>query len=89
MKREEDYIIVFDSANHSIVLYKTLKEKGYNVKIISTPCTISAGCARAVRVKKENIDEAKKTIIEKDIKVRSIYQKKYIGNSLYYIKSKN
>ena len=43
------YIIIFSSTSQSMLLYNIIKSAGYNIEIAATPCTLSAGCARALR----------------------------------------
>lgn len=81
-------IIVFSSSSFSMRLYKILKEARYKVDLISTPCTLSAGCSRAVKVNKDDLDEIKELIKEKKIKIKAIYEKILNGRRFYYKKMK-
>ena len=78
---EEFYIIVLNSSSDSIHLFKLLKDKRLNVVIMSTPCTISAGCSRAIMVKEKEIEEAKQEIKKSMIIIKGIYKKVYRGKS--------
>src|SRR3712207_9037162 len=49
------YLIVFFSSNHSMALYKILKDDRYDVLMQPTPCTISAGCANAIRSEERRV----------------------------------
>lgn len=82
----ETYIIVFSSSNYSMKLYKLLKEKKYKVEMISTPCTLSAGCSRALRVRKKDIVAIKEVIKREKIVIRAIYEKIINGRKIYYKK---
>ncbi|WP_353096741.1 DUF3343 domain-containing protein [Tissierella praeacuta] len=44
------YIAVFETKNKAIFLYSVLETMGYkNFQIVSTPCTIKAGCNYAIK----------------------------------------
>jgi hypothetical protein len=83
---EEFYIIVLNSSSVSIHLYKLLKDKKLNVFIMSTPCTISAGCSRSIKVTETDLEAAKQEIIANKIIIKGIYKKAYRGNGFYYLK---
>ena len=82
----EFYIIVLNSSSVGIHLYKILKDLSLDVDIISTPCTISAGCSRAIKVKEKDIEAAKNVINSSKIIIKGIYKKVYKGSSFYYLK---
>jgi len=83
---EEFCIIVLNSSNASMHLYKLLKDRRLDVSIISTPCTISAGCSRAIKIKEKDIDIAIQEIKKNRTLIKGIYKKSYSGNRFYYIK---
>lgn len=80
------YYLVVKYASHSINLFRILKDKGYKVKIVSTPCSISYGCSRSVVVSINDIEEIKKIIKNNNILISNIYVKNYNGSSFRYIK---
>ena len=44
------YLAVFDSKNHAIYLNQALKRKKIDgFELISTPCTIKAGCSYSIK----------------------------------------
>ncbi len=45
---EEKYLMVFQSGNHAMLLYKELLGEGCRVNIISTPCRLSRGCSQSI-----------------------------------------
>ena len=83
---EEFYIVVLNSSSTSIHLFKLLKDKRLNVDIMSTPCTISAGCSRAIKVKEKDIEAVKDEIKLNKISIKGIYKKVYRGRGFHYIK---
>ncbi|MCJ7689022.1 MAG: DUF3343 domain-containing protein [Clostridiaceae bacterium] len=82
----EFYIIVLNSSSVSIHLFKLLKDKKLDVVIMSTPCTISAGCSRSIKVKENDIELAKQEILINKIIIKGIYKKVYRGRVFYYLK---
>ena len=83
---EEYYIIVLNSSSVSIHLFKLLKDKKLDVIIMSTPCTISAGCTRAIKVYEKDIENAKQEIKTNKIVIKGIYKKIYKGSRFGYLK---
>ena len=71
------YIIVFGSTNHSMLAYNILRNAQYSIEIISTPCTLSAGCSRALRYEgvASDVVKIKNLISENKIFIRGIYKK--------------
>ncbi|MGH4120195.1 putative Se/S carrier-like protein [Clostridium sp.] len=83
---EEFYIIVLNSSSISVHLFKLLKDKKLDVAIMSTPCTISAGCSRSIKVKENDIEIVKQDIINNKINIKGIYKKIYRGRVFFYLK---
>ena len=83
---ESIFIVVFSSTNYGLRLYKILKDKHYDVYMISTPCTISDGCSRAIQVFKDDIEEVVDEIDKGEIIISGIY-KRIIRNGRYAYKS--
>ena len=71
------YIIVFSSTNHCMLSYNILKNAEYSVEITSTPCTLSAGCARALKYEgiPSDVSKIKNLIAENKISIKGIYKK--------------
>lgn len=74
------YLIVFFSSNHSMALYKILKDDRYDVLMQPTPCTISAGCANAISFRKEDLEPVLNEIDKSNIPIQSIYVKLFDAN---------
>ena len=55
---------------------------------MSTPCTISAGCSRAIKVREKDIEAAKQEIEINKILIKGIYKKVYRGRVFHYLKIK-
>ncbi|MGH4138617.1 putative Se/S carrier-like protein [Clostridium sp.] len=80
------YIIVLNSSSVSVHLFKLLKDKKLNVVIMSTPCTISAGCSRSIKIKECDLEAAIEEIDNHKIIIKGIYKKVYKENRFYYLK---
>ncbi|GFZ31019.1 hypothetical protein CSC2_15450 [Clostridium zeae] len=68
-------IIAFSSTSQSVNLYKILKNKKYNVVMIQTPCTISAGCARSIELKEKDLDAVVNEIKQNNLEIKGIYRR--------------
>jgi len=60
-----------------MLLYNILKIAEYSVEITSTPCTLSAGCARALKYEgmPSDVVKIKKLVVENKISIKGIYKK--------------
>lgn len=68
-------IIAFSSTSQSVNLYKILKNKKYNVVMIQTPCTISAGCARSIEIKEQDLEVIVNEIKQNNLEIKGIYRR--------------
>ncbi|MBK1812972.1 DUF3343 domain-containing protein [Clostridium sp. YIM B02505] len=68
-------IIAFSSTSQSVNLYKILKNKKYNVVMIQTPCTISAGCARSIEIKEQDLNAIVNEIKQNKVDIQGIYRR--------------
>lgn len=75
------YIVTFDSANNSMLLYRLLKNKQLKVYMIQTPCCLSAGCARSIEVDESELDKVIEVIKNNKVPVRAIH-KKYVNTTI-------
>ncbi|NLK44059.1 MAG: DUF3343 domain-containing protein [Tissierellia bacterium] len=82
------YISVFETKNKAIFLFSTLESKGYRgIQLVSTPCSIKAGCNYAIKfVNKKYIDIIKKEGEELGIYNIDIYFARRINGRLTYKK---
>ena len=69
------YIITFSSPNQSNKLYYLLKKHQLDITMIQLPCHLSAGCARAIVIKEDDLYKAIDLIKNDDFDGVSIYQK--------------
>ncbi|WP_195990081.1 DUF3343 domain-containing protein [Clostridium sp. D53t1_180928_C8] len=81
MSEKPIYIITFDSANNSMLLYRLLKGNQLNIYMIQTPCCLSAGCARSIEVDEAEIDKVIELVKNNNIPIRAIH-KKYVNPTI-------
>jgi len=86
MNMEEFCLIVLNCSSDSIHLFKLLKDERIDVDIMSTPCTISAGCSRSIRIQEKEMETAKQVIKTSKIIIKGIFKKVYRGSGFYYLK---
>ncbi|MCY6356389.1 DUF3343 domain-containing protein [Clostridium sp. ZS2-4] len=78
--------MVFKSTSQSMLLLKILRSKGYDVKVISAPCSISSGCARAIKFKESDLESIKKEILDNNVSIYGMYKKTFSGYRVVYTK---
>lgn len=79
---KQSYIIIFNSPSESIMLLKILRKKGFDIKVVSAPCSLTSGCSRAINFNINDLDAIKKEIEDNAIKISSIYKKTFNGVSI-------
>lgn len=85
MAYEYKYIVVLLSNNHSTLLYKNLKTRGYKVELISAPSSISRGCKRAVKFYPRDIDIVKEEIDKNKFKIKGIYKRRKENGKIIFV----
>lgn len=75
------YIITFNSANSSMVLYRLLRDAKLQVYMIQTPCCLSAGCARSIEVNEDDIEKVINIIKRDNVDIGAIH-KKYVNEDI-------
>lgn len=82
------YISVFQTKNHAVYLFSRLQSKGLaGIQLVSTPCSIKAGCNYAIKFRSKNyIDVIKKESQELGINKLDIYFAKRVNGRLTYNK---
>lgn len=74
MKKEEMYVIVFESTHYAIAGESLLKNKGYKFNVIPTPREITHSCGLSIKFNSEdlkNIEEDMKCV---NILIKGIYK---------------
>jgi mevalonate pyrophosphate decarboxylase len=79
------YIVVFYSNSECLQLFKILKNKEFDINMIATPCTITAGCSRAIEFTENDLDKVIEEIKTNSIKIRNVYKRVINGKSLRYV----
>lgn len=84
--RDEECLIVFNSVHYSTFMYKLLKDNKMNPKIVLTPCTLKAGCSRAIKAKTKDIDKIKSMIRKNKVSIRAIYRRIINKKGLHFLR---
>lgn len=66
-------LFTFHSTHHALLMEKTLKDLGYQVKIIPVPRHLSASCGLAVRVSEDDFDAVNKVTEAHEIDVAGVH----------------
>jgi hypothetical protein len=69
-------VITFDSIHRVMRAEKILLENGVAMKLIPTPRHISSDCGMVVEVDGMYVSQAKRILIEHDLRVEGIYEYK-------------
>lgn len=80
MKKQEMYVIVFESTHHAIAAEKILKEKKYEIDTIPTPREITASCGLSIMFNEKQLGYIKKDIEENHLQIKGIYEIKKLNN---------
>lgn len=82
----EHYLCVFQSRNHAILIFSLFEEEGKDYfQIVSTPCTLQAGCGYSIRFfHKSYIELLLKRINENNIPKPKIYYGERIQGNIKY-----
>lgn len=72
--KDDNYMLVFTSHNQAAFLYEKLCNRGFDIKIVSTPCKISSGCSQSIKLKGDVIKEALKESSQNGINIRAVYK---------------
>lgn len=68
------YLLVFISNNYAVMVFNKLVKKGLSVELISTPCTISAGCSQSIRFEEKYLEKMKEELKLNRICIKGIYK---------------
>lgn len=80
------YVIALKIDRNCITLNNILRDKGYEVRIVSTPCSLSLGCSKSIRIRTDDIEEVKEEIVKNNIAIRGIYLMNFKERGWNYIR---
>lgn len=83
---QSQYLLVFASHNQAVFLFNKLLRKGYKVELVSTPCTLSAGCTQSIKFKEKDMQVIETEIKVGAMRVKGIYKVTKNGPKYTYIK---
>lgn len=67
-------LLVFASHNQAVFLFNKLIKKGYKVELVSTPCSLSAGCTQSIRFMEKDIQAIRTEAQISNMLVKGIYK---------------
>lgn len=74
MASKNMYIVLFVSYNQCMLLYRKLKEKKYDIELISTPCTLSAGCSQSIKFEEGYLQDIKTEVKKSSVDIKAVYK---------------
>lgn len=66
-------VISFDTTNFAMMAEKCFSEEHFEKMVIPTPRTISNSCGISLLINDDDVEKAKKLIIEKELKIKGIF----------------
>lgn len=85
MKIYTNLLMVFSSNNYASLLYSELLKKNYKVEIISTPCSLSAGCSESLKFPEKDLTAVLNIAKELKVPYKKIYLMKVVNREYKYI----
>lgn len=83
--QNDEYFVVFYSHNHTTFLYNKIKEKGFEIELMSTPCSVSAGCSQCIKFMGKDLKLIKEVIKNNDINIKALYKIEYNNGKTRYL----
>lgn len=87
MPQADQYLLTIAYQSQAILLYNELKKKGYDIKVVATPCSLGNGCSKSIRCSGEILERVKEEAKKNNIVIKGIYKiLKNPANQTYYLK---
>lgn len=67
-------VISFDSTNLAMIADKCFSEEHFDKAVVPTPRSISNSCGISLMIEEEKIKDAKKLILDKNLKIKGIFK---------------
>lgn len=83
---QPQFLLVFMSHNQAVFLFNKLIKKGYKVELVSTPCSLSAGCTQSIKFMEKDMQVIRTEAQISNMKVRGIYKITKNGTKYTYVK---
>lgn len=84
--QQSQYLLIFASHNQAVFLFNKLIKKGYKVELVSTPCSLSAGCTQSIRFMEKDIQAIRNEAQISNMKIKGIYKMVKNGAKYTYVK---
>lgn len=69
-----DGLLTFFTSHHAIRAEKTLRETGFDAKLIAGPKELSPNCGTAVRFEYDRLDEALPLLAARNVEVEAVHR---------------
>ncbi len=79
-------LLVFASHNQAVFLFNKLIKKGYRVELVSTPCTLSAGCTQSIKFMESDIQAIRTEAQISNMRIKAIYKIGKSGTKYTYVR---
>ncbi len=79
-----EYVFTFGSTSHSIKAEQTLLAAELSVTVMPLPAAVRAGCGLCLRVAKDDLLTAQRTLKQADVPVEQIYRRRLDGSAATY-----
>ena len=71
--------VTFPTTFYAIQAEETLKEKGYQFKMIPVPRVISSSCGTALRCDCGDLESVRESLINREVEIEAYYRLEEIG----------
>lgn len=79
-----EYVLTFTSTSHSIKAEQALLAANVPVTVMPLPAAVRAGCGLCLRVAKNDLLAAQRTLQEADVPIERIYRRNLEGSTAAY-----
>ena len=66
-------VISFDNTNYAMMAEKCFSEEHFEKMVIPTPRAISNSCGISLMINDDDVEKAKKLIIDRELKIKGIF----------------
>lgn len=84
-QNQKEYLMVFTSNSRATYIYDRLLQKGCKVKLVSTPCKISAGCTQAIRFNEADAEIVNAETQKNNVIPTGVYQIIKLDQKVEYV----
>lgn len=83
---QSQYLLVLASHNQAVFLLNRILKKGYQVELVSTPCSLSKGCTQSIKFVEKDMQAVKSEAVASGMRIRGIYKIVKSNNKYTYVR---